>query len=86
MNPGEVNEIRGARERLQYRMKYMADMLGISVESYRKKECGQVKWTDEEKMRIAEILGLTNGQLNQYLYAGKLPIGRDPNELFKYSD
>lgn len=52
MNPGEVNEIRGARERLQYRKKHVADMLGISVESYRKKECGQVRWTDEEKLRL----------------------------------
>lgn len=86
MNPGEVNEIRGARERLQYRKKHVAEKLGISVESYRKKECGLVKWTDDEKLQLAELLGLTNGQLNEYLYGGKLPIGRDPDEVFKYSD
>ena len=33
-------EIKGARARLGYKQQYMADNLGISVATYRKKESG----------------------------------------------
>lgn len=68
-------EIKGARTRLGYTQKYVAEQLGMSVYSYQKKESGQVKFTDEEKVALTELLELTLEQFNDYLFDGKLPIG-----------
>ena len=68
-------EIKGARTRLGYTQQYVADELGMTVHSYRKKESGCVKFTDEEKMRLAVLLCLSVQQVNDYLYDGLLPIG-----------
>lgn len=68
-------EIKGARTRLGYTQKYVAEQLGMSVYSYQKKESGQVKFTDEEKVGLTELLELTLEQFNDYLFDGKLPVG-----------
>lgn len=68
-------EIKGARTRLGYTQKYVAEQLGMSVYSYQKKESGQVKFTDEEKVALTGLLELTLEQFNDYLFDGKLPIG-----------
>lgn len=70
-------EIKGARTRLGYTQRYMAEKLGISVPSYQKKESGQVKFAEEEKIQVGEILQLTPIQFNEYLYDGKLPIFKE---------
>ena len=76
-------EIKGARTRLGYTQEQMAEKLDMSVYSYRKKESGEIKFTEKEKFALAKILELSLGQLNDYLFDGqldyffnrKLPIG-----------
>lgn len=68
-------EIKGARARLGYKQKQVAEKLGIAVSSYCNKENGITKFTDEEKFKLADVLGLTPAQLNAFLFDGKLPIG-----------
>ena len=64
-------EIKGARARLGYKQQYMADNLGISVATYRKKESGVIRFTDKEKTKLLE---LTPAQMNDFLFDGELPI------------
>lgn len=68
-------EIKGARARLGYKQQYMADNLGISVATYRKKESGEIKFTAKESAKVATILELTPSQTNDFLFDGELPIG-----------
>ena len=70
-------EIKGARTRLGYKQKFVAEQLGMSVPSYRKKESGDVKFSDEEKAKLAVLLELSLPQINDYLYDGLLPIDRE---------
>ena len=68
-------EIKGARTRLGYTQQYMADQLDITVNSYHKKERGIVRFTDPEKIVLAQILQLSLEQFNDFLFDGKLPAG-----------
>lgn len=70
-------EIKGARVRLGYSQKFVADKLEMNYHSYRKKESGEVQFTDEDKIALARLLELSPVQMNDYLYDGKLPIGND---------
>lgn len=67
------SEIRGARARLGFSQKYIADCLGISVETYRKKEL-EDRFNDKEKVALARILDLTPKQINDFFFDGELPI------------
>ena len=67
-------EIKGARARLGYKQQYMADNLGISVATYRKKE-SVIRFTDKEKVKVTKLLELTPAQMNDFLFDGELPIG-----------
>ena len=53
----------------------MADNLGISVATYRKKESGVIRFTDKEKAAVTKLLELTPAQMNDFLFDGELPIG-----------
>ena len=75
VNSMKPNEIKGARTRLGLTQEHMATELEISVSSYQKKEGGIVKFSDEEKVKVAKILELSPKQMNDYLYNGMLPIG-----------
>lgn len=68
-------EIKGARTRLGYSQRYMSERLGIHYENYRKKERGVVKFTEDEKFAMGEILELSLEQLNDFLFDGKIPLG-----------
>lgn len=68
-------ELKGARTRLGYSQRYMANKLGICEDSYRKKERGLVSFSDKEKILIVNELGLNIYQFNVIFYDGKLPIG-----------
>lgn len=68
-------EIKGARARLGYKQQFMADNLGISVATYRKKESGVIRFTDKEKAAVTKLLELTTAQMNDFLFDGELPIG-----------
>ena len=69
-------EIKGARARLGYKQRHMAEKLGITVSSYCNKENEVTKFTDAEKVKVAELLGFTPEQMNDFLFDGVLPIGR----------
>ena len=58
-----------------YKQQYMADNLGISVATYRKKESGVIRFTDKEKVKVTKLLELTPAQMNDFLFDGELPIG-----------
>ena len=66
-------EIRGARVRLGLLQKDVAEQLGIKVQSYSKKENGRTTFSDEEKVKLVKILGLSLQQFNDYLFDGALP-------------
>lgn len=68
-------EIKGARTRLGLKQKYVADQLDMSLDDYRNRERGRVRFTDEQKVKLSAILELTPHQMNDYLYDGVLPIG-----------
>ena len=70
-------EIKGARTRLGYTQQYMADRLKISLDTYRKKEKGVIKFADSEKVVVARLLGLTAQQVNDFFFDGQLPIGNN---------
>lgn len=67
-------EIKGARTRLGYTQRDVAEQLGMSLPSYRKKESGYIRFTDKEKADLAVLLMLSPEQINDYLYDGLLPI------------
>lgn len=67
-------EIKGARTRLGLSQKYMADKLNIAQDSYGKKERGIVRFTDPEKVIVAQVLGLTASQVNEYFFDGMMPM------------
>ena len=68
-------EIKVARLRKGLSQRDMARQLGVSASSYQKKEQGYVRFSDDEKLKITEILGLTYDQFNDIFYDGKLPAG-----------
>ena len=69
--------IRGARSAFGFSQKQMADALGISESSYQKKEAGDIRFSDGEKVMVAKILGLSMDQVNQIFFGGELPNGND---------
>lgn len=66
-------EIKFARERLRLSQKYMAKQLGITEQSYGKKERGIVRFTDPEKVIVARVLRLNACQVNDYFFDGMMP-------------
>ena len=66
-------EIKGARTRLGFSQKYMAEQLNIGGQSYAKKERGIVRFTDREKVIVARILGLNARQVNDFFFDGMMP-------------
>lgn len=66
------NEIKGARVRLGYTQEYMADMIGVSVHTYRKKENGEIDFSDTEKVIVKRVLDLTSEQVNDFFFDGQL--------------
>ena len=66
------NEIKAERIRRKFTQQYMADVLGISVHSYRKKENGFIPFTEKEKFEIATILNLSFEQFDDFLFDNKI--------------
>lgn len=53
--------------------KDMAQAIGKTENSYRKKERGEVAFSDDDKIIIANELDLTLSQVNEIFFDGKLP-------------
>lgn len=66
--------IKGRVRELGYTQQFMADSLGMNYNTYRAKENGKIRFSDVEKVKLAELLEWTPAQLNDYLYDGLLPI------------
>ena len=66
-------ELEYARKRKQKSKADMAAAIGKSVVSYAKKERGEVRFSDEEKVIIARELDLTADQVNAIFFDGSLP-------------
>lgn len=61
------------REKAGKSKKHMADVIGKSENSYGKKERGEIKFSDEEKLAISEALHLDRGTFNAIFFDGNLP-------------
>ena len=70
-----VLEVKLLRIRRGMKQSDMAAALGISTKKYSDKERGVTRFTDEEKVVAAKVLGMTWEQMNDFFYDGVLPIG-----------
>lgn len=66
-------ELEYARKRKDKSKADMAAAIGKSVVSYAKKERGEVKFSDEEKVIVARELDLTHEQVISIFFDGNLP-------------
>lgn len=64
--------IQGRRRALGYTQQQMADILNKSIESYRKKERGEVGFSLNEAVTVAEALGFSLDDFNEAFLNGKL--------------
>lgn len=67
-------ELEYARKRKGKSTERMAEVIGKSVQSYCKKESGEVSFSDEEKVAVAEELELTAEMFNVIFFDRKLPF------------
>ena len=65
-------ELEYARKRKNKTKADMAAAIGKSVVSYAKKERGDVKFSDEEKIIVARVLDLTSEQVNSIFFDSSL--------------
>lgn len=66
-------ELQFARKRKNKSKKDMAAAIGKCESSYSKKERGEVKFTDEERDIVIEVLELNLEQVNCIFFDGNLP-------------
>lgn len=66
-------ELEYARKRKNKSKEDMAAAIGKSAVSYAKKERGEVKFSDEEKVIVTRELDLTSEQVNAIFFDGNLP-------------
>ena len=67
-------ELEFARKRKNKSRADMAAAIGKSEAAYSKKERGDFRFTDEEKVILTKELDLTGEQFNAIFFDGKLPI------------
>ena len=67
-------ELEYARKRKNKSKADMAAAIGKSEISYAKKEKGEVKFSDEEKVTVSKELELTTDQFNAIFFDGNLPL------------
>lgn len=77
MEPSEKkpNFVKGLRCTYNYSAKQIAQKLEISDSTYRKKEAGIIGFSDNEKITIAKLFGLSMEQVNRIFFDGQLPNG-----------
>ncbi|MBQ6679498.1 MAG: helix-turn-helix transcriptional regulator [Lachnospiraceae bacterium] len=66
-------ELRTIRKAAGFTQRQMADMLGKSLSSYKKKEAGEVHFQDDEKMAVIRALGMNMRQVNDVWFDGEIP-------------
>lgn len=68
-------KIRASRVEHGYSTHDAAEALGISDDAYRRRERGDVKFTEREIPIIANLYSMSAKQVNDYFFDGKLPNG-----------
>ena len=65
---------------------YMGDLIEKSLDSYAKKERGEVEWTPTEMCIVAIAIGMTFEQFNYIFFDNRLPFGNtiDENQADDY--
>lgn len=71
----KLRGIKAARVKAGYTQGEMADKLGMTVNAYRHREWGEVSFSPDQMIEVAEILHLDLTQFNDFLFCGKLPAG-----------
>lgn len=66
-------ELEYARKRKNKSKEDMAKAIGKSINSYGKKERGEVQFSDEEKIILANELDMSYPQFNEIFFDCKLP-------------
>ena len=69
-------EITGVRARLGLRQRDAAKKLDLSEVGYGRKERGEVGFTLDEVPKVARLLELSDAQVNDFFFDGKLLRGR----------
>ncbi len=77
MNSLELKGLRIARGKTQ---SYMGERIEKSLDSYAKKERGEVLFTPEEMAIVASELDMTFEQFNAIFFTSKLPFGNIPEK------
>ena len=77
MNSLELKGLRIAKGKTQ---SYMGKHIEKSLDSYAKKERGEVFFTPDEMAIVASDLGMTFEQFNGIFFDSKLPFGKNTNE------
>ena len=67
-------ELEYARKRKGKSTEQMADVIGKSVQSYCKKESGEVAFSDDEKVAVVTALDLSAEMFNIIFFDRKLPF------------
>lgn len=78
MNSLELKGLRIAKGKTQ---SYMGERIEKSIDSYAKKERGEVLFTPEEMAIVASELEMTFEQFNAIFFTNKLPFGNNTNDL-----
>lgn len=68
------SKIKGIRCEFGYTQQYMAEQLGITVHSYRKKERGEVRFTKSEKEKVIKLLKFSPEDINECFCDGLFPL------------
>ena len=71
----KTREIAAARVKAGYSQKRLAIEMGMTQTTYSTKERGIVRFTPDELVKLAELLGLTYQQVNDFYFDGRLPTG-----------
>ena len=70
----DSREVKAERVRLGKSQQDVADILQISIRSYRNKENSIRPFSDGEKSRLTTLFGWSYEQMNQILYDNQLPF------------
>ena len=73
----EINVVRGERAARGLKQSDMAELMGIPVDYYRRREARRSPWSNSDQAVIVKTFGWTYDEFNAYFYDGKLPFTKD---------
>ena len=72
----KLQELSFARQRKGLTQEQMAKVIGKSMDSYSKKERGEVKFSPNEIVAVTKELDLSYAQMNEIFFGGNLPFDK----------